>query len=274
MTPGQVQAGVAVALALAVHLGAFALGPEAGGAAASGAGGADLLTLQAADGAMAALVAEWDRPPPTPAPAATAMTPPDAEDDLPLRPLPADAPPVAPRAAVPLSPPTVDAAPVAEAAPPAPAPLVRPKTRPEKRAEPVAAPRPDRQDAAPQAARKAAGAGGGAQAGEGGQARAATLSQARIDDLTAGWGAQIRARIEKRKRYPSDADGATGSVTVRLTVTRAGTLAGVAVSRSSGHDALDAAAVKAVQSAGKFPAAPKGLDQESYSFTLAMKFAR
>jgi protein TonB len=90
----------------------------------------------------------------------------------------------------------------------------------------------------------------------------------------ANWGASIRARIEKRKRYPMAADGASGTVTVRLTVTRSGALAGLDIAASSGNAALDEAAIRAVRAAGRFPAAPDGLTQNSTTFTLPMRFAR
>lgn len=59
---------------------------------------------------------------------------------------------------------------------------------------------------------------------------------------------------------------------VRITLAASGKLVGVSVAASSGNAALDAAAVKAVQAAGKFPAAPKGLADATYSFTLPMTF--
>jgi protein TonB len=57
------------------------------------------------------------------------------------------------------------------------------------------------------------------------------------------------------------ADGASGTVTVRLTVTRSGALADLSIAASSGNAALDEAALKAVRAAGRFPAAPEGLSQ-------------
>jgi protein TonB len=111
-------------------------------------------------------------------------------------------------------------------------------------------------------------------AGDDGQAEAPSLSQGRIDDLAANWGAKIRARIEKRKRYPLAADGASGTVTVRLTITRSGALADLSIAASSGNAALDEAAIKAVRAAGRFPAAPEGLPEDSTTFTLPMRFAR
>jgi protein TonB len=142
-------------------------------------------------------------------------------------------------------------------------PKVRPQARPAK---------PQTSQPAQRAAR-AAGSGNTAQAGDGGAAPLATLSQGARADLQASWGASIRARIERRKAYPAAAGRATGTVTVRLTVSPSGRLGGVTVVQSSGNSALDQAALRAVGSA-RLPKAPQGLTDASYAFTLPMTFAR
>ncbi|MFN4130790.1 MAG: energy transducer TonB [Paracoccaceae bacterium] len=53
-----------------------------------------------------------------------------------------------------------------------------------------------------------------------------------------------------------------------------GQLAGVSVAKSSGHRALDKAARRAVQSVRGLSAAPNGLTDASYSFTLPITFSR
>lgn len=272
MTGARFQALLALSLAVILHLAAFAMRPDAAGASASGAGGSDLITLQAADGSMADLVATWQTPPQvSPAPSAPAsptqpeapalpQTSDDLPPDLPALPQPATAP-------KPDTAPQIESAPPRPEAPPAPAPE-KPAAKPAKPAPPAAKPAPS------VPAQVAAGTGGGAAAGQGGKAAASTLSQAQANDALAGWGASIRARIEKRKRYPAAADGAAGTVTLRLTLSRNGQLQAVAIAASSGNPALDAAAIKAVQSAGRFAKAPAALSEASYSFTLPMRFAR
>ncbi len=289
MTSAQVQAALALILALGLHFGAFALRPAPAGATGSGAGGRDLLALQAAGPSLAAMVAVWDAPPQTPdlpvlsdppAPAAPPPPPPPAPEASPSPTLPAM--PSLPASATDVLP-QID---TTATRPPAPA--ARPKPRPQPAADPApervperapepTADRPERP--APAAtgsttAQTASGSGGGAVAGQGGQAEAPALSPGRAANLTAEWGGAIRSRIERRKRYPAAADGVSGTVTVRLTVTRGGVLTSVAVTASSGHPALDEAAIKAVRSAGRFPAAPRGLPEESYGFTLPMRFER
>lgn len=287
MMGSMAQGLIAVAVALGLHLGLFALRSDPGGAMSSGGGGQDLISLEAADASVAAMIRDWDTPPEVVAPLdplqpqqpeALADQPdlspgPDLAPDLPRLPQMAAqtaADPVPRIVETPPAPAIVPEAPVAPDKPKRPEP--RPRAKPAK-----PAPQPDvavKPPAAAQPAQAAQGAGGGAQAGERGTAQTATLSKSKVEDLKAGWGASIRSRIERKKRYPADAGGKAGRVTIRLTVARSGSLINAAVTQSSGNAALDAAALTAVQGAGKFPAAPKGLTNESYSFSLAMTFKR
>lgn len=286
----------ALSVAVALHLAAFAWRAPEAGAAASGAGGEALVSLEASSGSIAEMVEEWERPPEPMAEPVPQLPPemaqPEPPSQLTTPDLPDTAPPVpAPLLALPEAPemPSMDIAELPPPPPePEPAPEPLPDTRPEPRPEPEPQPAPDpqpraepqpkRQPTTPPAAnvagQRAAGSGGGANAGASGGAQSATDSQARAHDLKAGWGASIRARVERRKAYPRDAGSASGTVTVQLSVSRSGALAGVALVGSSGNPALDAAAVKAVRAAGRFPAAPAGLGDASYSFTLPMSFSR
>jgi protein TonB len=89
----------------------------------------------------------------------------------------------------------------------------------------------------------------------------------------ASWGAEIRARVEARKETPASLR-ASGRPVVRITVTRGGALESVTVIRSSRVAALDAAALRAVRRAGRFPAAPARLDRARASFDLPISFTR
>lgn len=122
------------------------------------------------------------------------------------------------------------------------------------------------------AGQRAAGSGGGATAGNNGKAEVSTgVSRNRAAALQKTWGAKIRNKIERAKRYPSGRRSAA-RVTVALRVTRGGKLAGVRVSRSSGNPAFDQAAINSVKRAGRFPAAPKGLTNSSYNFTVTLTY--
>jgi protein TonB len=104
-------------------------------------------------------------------------------------------------------------------------------------------------------------------------AQAGAASAARAKSLQAGWGAKIQSRVHRNLRYPRG-ETATGTARVALTILRNGQLAGAKLVRSSGHAALDRAALAAVNRAGRFPKAPSELAQASYSFTIALTFTR
>lgn len=260
----------AVGLAVALHLGAFAWAPQVPGAVASGEGGQQPASLEAADARLAALVDSWERPPVTapvvpdlaltaPSPAMPGLSIPGIAPAPVLAPAPAPLPNLPPDTLAP-APAPLPAAPPPPPIPAAPTREAKPKPKP----EPATAARP---------AQKAAGSGGGAQAGAGGGAQA-SLSKAQVSDLRSRWGAAIKARVERRKAYPAAAHGATGSATVRLTVAASGALLGVSIATSSGHAALDQAAVQAVQAAAPFDAAPQGVPAGNQTFALRLRFQR
>lgn len=252
-----------LALALAAHLALWPRG-EAPGAEASGAGGDDRLTLAAGGAELSALVESWEAPIELGDRAAELAEP--VEPALaPERPLPAAprperaAPPPLPTAAATPEPPAAEAPPSQTAAPEA---TPRPPARPAPR-QPAAA--------APRTAEVAAGAGGGADAGNAGPA-AASLGTGSSQTLMASWGGQIRAAVERRKRYPQG-QRAEGTAQIALTVSGAGELLGASLATSSGNAALDAAALAAVQSA-RLPRAPAELGPGPHRFTLPISFAR
>jgi len=160
----------------------------------------------------------------------------------------------------------------------------RPQARPEAVRSPPAQPtrvqsssvQSTRGQAAPTPSRpseSAAGTGGGTTAGADRRRDAPSLSDGRRQSLLADWGGRIRSRVERRKARPRGAHD-TGTATVRLSVTGTGQLAGLSLVASSGSAALDAAALAAVQRAGRFPSAPDALGPGPHVFTLPIRFAR
>ncbi|RFP87836.1 TonB family protein [Rhodobacteraceae bacterium 63075] len=268
-----------IGLAASVHVGA-ALQFGLPGVQSQGSGGEASVTLIAASDSMAAQVAAWSRPTeamqavamPKQAPAAPSQS---LSMPTPAQPQPQNTLPSV--QAIPKSPAAPDAAPridtqsaepsLAEHAPKS---SPRPRTRPEK----TPAPTPRQSQAASKAssAKKAKGGTEGRNAGNTKTRQSASLSAAERQSLMARWGASIRNQVERRKRYPSGTT-ASGKTVLRLTVTRAGRLAGVAVLRSSGSSALDKAAVRAVRRA-RYAAAPEGLGRAQYSFNLPVTFTR
>lgn len=274
--PRPLALGAFLPLALAAHLGAYALWPlrEEGGPKGAGAGGLSIVTLAPADGALADLLAEWEAPPEAPA-AAPALEPPAAPPTAPI--LAPEAPP-SPQAApaMPLPPAAPEPVPVPSSPPEAkPAPKTPPKATPKPAPKLPAKPAPKAQKppppAASQAEAKAAGAGGGAAAGVGGAAPEGSFSPAEIDSAMGRWKSRIQGRIVRAMRPP---EGLTGEVRLRLQVeiARSGALLSVRVAQSSGLPALDALCVAAVQRAAPFPPAPEALRDRAYAFPVPFRF--
>lgn len=291
-----------VALAVGIHL-ALAIRLPASGSSAGGNGGEAMVTLQGAPEGMEALVRAWETPPETEvaAEAPEPVTPPPEE--APVRPVTEESP-VAMLPKMDLAeaqpdslsvpsfdsevppPPKPEDPEQAEETPPETPDItpVRPVQRPAEQApEPEPEPEPqakpaDRTQKAVAGGnggvtQRASGAGGGAVAGNAGQAKVTDGGGAKQAQLQAVWGQQIRARVERRQRFPNGMRGRSGTVTVRISVDREGNLLGVSVSRSSGEQAFDQAAIEAVQRAGRLPKAPQGLSDASMSFTLPMNFS-
>jgi protein TonB len=165
--------------------------------------------------------------------------------------------------APPPPPPPPEPEPLPEPEPERPATPPKPQPKAEAKPKPAVTPKADRPPAASQASASAAARSVDQ------DSATQTATAGRVQDLRASWGAAIRKKIERRKSYPKGA----GTATVQLTVTRTGALAKVALARSSGHPALDAAALAVVGQAGGFPKAPAGLTEASYVFTLPINFA-
>lgn len=149
---------------------------------------------------------------------------------------------------------------------PKPAPRSKPQVQPETGTKAEVA-------SAGRAKQRAAGNGGGSQAGAAGAYQASSLSPGRRAKLKNVWGAKIRARIERRKRYPSGAKG-NAIVVIRLTVSRDGRLMNYKIAKSSGNAAFDQAAILAVKRAGRFPAAPKKLPDQKFMINLPIDFSQ
>jgi len=122
---------------------------------------------------------------------------------------------------------------------------VAPKAKEQPKKKPTAKPQPP----APQQAARSASA---LRADIGGSGARASPS-----DLAAYIG-QLRAALERSKRYPASAGGASGTVSLRFTVNRSGAVAGFTITRSSGNAALDGAVRSMIQSAS-LPSIPEGL---------------
>lgn len=267
------------ALAIAVHL-AFFASARSSGSEAGGSGGEAMISIQAAAQTVVEMVETWEQP---------LDTPPVIQNDMPPPDTPAPQQPVLPKLEltevpraqmrVAVAQPQDSQQVVADQStptPPQPKPEVeptrkpdtKPKPRPKQKPAPVTGQKAD-QTSAGRAGQRAAGSGGSPQAGAGTQ-ETATASSGQQAKLQAIWGAKIRARIERNKRFPRGTRQA-GDVTLELTVGRDGALMNYRVQKSSGAPALDEAAMGAVARAKRFPKAPKELPGNSFRFRVVMK---
>ncbi|WP_406720204.1 MULTISPECIES: TonB family protein [Thioclava] len=273
-------------VAAALHVMAFGFVSRSEGAVSAGSGGDALVSIEAADAQVAELVEAWENPKMPEPELKLAAAPPKIDMPKVTLPTVAEAPPVpevTEEAEVTPETPPVEEKVVQEEKPTelAPETSERPEAKPEKPVKPHRQARDDQRkgrksdrDTAGRAARHAAGSGNRGARGNDGHSNAATLSNAQSESLRGRWGAQIRQRVERRKRYPSGANGAKGQAVVRLTVAASGQLVSASLARSSGNAAIDAAALSAVRNAGRFPKAPAGLGNASLTFTLPMSFLR
>ena len=144
------------------------------------------------------------------------------------------------------------------------APIVtpRPRVKAETKPAPKPAVKPTKPAAKPEVKPEARAAAKPAAAAPAATARAGGGSRD-------SWMADARRKIERRKRYPSAARGATGTVTLAVSVAASGALSGVSVAGSSGNAALDEAAASAVRRAAPFKPSASG-----YNFTVPMVFNR
>lgn len=262
-----------LALAALLHLAAFGVARPGGGEAAAGAGGTAPVTLRGGDPALAALVAEWQRPPvaavsPAPPPAGLPARAARAERELALRPLPGVTP-AAPEASV--APP---AAPVAREAP-----EPRPRARPDRLAatrQPAAEqdrPAASRRAAPEPAVSVAAGAGGTAMAGAAGRAEASTGEAATAARARAAWGAELQRALQRGLVIaPGLRTRREIRVLLDLEITPEGRVLRAGIARSSGRPDLDRAVLSAVARAGRLPRAPEELTAPVYPFEVPIVF--
>ncbi len=84
----------------------------------------------------------------------------------------------------------------------------------------------------------------------------------------------VRIRIEQQKRYPLRARSRRleGKVSIRFVLSPDGQVSAVDVSKSSGHNCLDEAAVDAVRQASPMPPPPDGVLSRATSMELTIVF--
>lgn len=297
-----VETSVFTAMSCAILVSLFGL-TRSKGATSSGDGGEALVSLEAAAPTVAEMVETWERPPqihPVQDPDPT--TPPDISDMPALPTFTLAEAPRAEFALAALSQPEQDilevdtqtAAPPPKVEKPQPKPIetaaAQPQPEPPEAPEAPEAerktpptpkqptPAPETQAAAKaqqttagRAEQRAAGTGGNTQAGAAGGAAASTKEAGQHAKLKNVWGAKIRARVVRYRRYPSGTN-TNGRAVVRLTVGRDGKLIHSSLAQSSGDPVLDQAALSAVLRAKRFPKAPRKLPDQQIKVSIPMSF--
>ena len=89
--------------------------------------------------------------------------------------------------------------------------------------------------------------------------------------LTADWGRKISAYFKLHQRYPKDRNKAA-TVKVAIVLNRRGNVVSASVLQSSGDSAYDEAALSMIHRADPVPPAPAALTDDTFSFTLPVKF--
>jgi protein TonB len=84
----------------------------------------------------------------------------------------------------------------------------------------------------------------------------------------------VQSKVTRAAKYPSKAKGDDGEALVSFTVGANGKVVKVALARSSGNDALDNAALAAVDRAAPFPPIPEAAGRSTWSFTVPLYFKK
>lgn len=84
----------------------------------------------------------------------------------------------------------------------------------------------------------------------------------------------VQSKVTRAAKYPSKAKGDDGEALVSFTVGASGKVVKVALARSSGNDALDNAALAAVDRAAPFPPIPEAAGRSTWSFTVPLYFKK
>lgn len=86
----------------------------------------------------------------------------------------------------------------------------------------------------------------------------------------ASWNSEVAAQIRRAAAYPSDGNGASGTVMVSIVVDRNGRLLSHRLAGSSGSAALDRAAISIIARAQPFPHFPAGMTQAQVARTVPL----
>jgi protein TonB len=241
MTPGRAQSlrwGVCFALALGFHAAGAAALLAKWNESSDLAANAPLIMIDLAPVAAAPETTPNDMPPDRVASRAEEPEP-EPQPEKPIEKLELPPPQVQPEVTLPPPPPKV---------------VEKPKEKkPEKKKSLASAP-----SAAPERADHAAAPAPGA--------------SSRDPNALPSWRSQLVARLERYKRYPSEARGDSGTTQVAFRVDRSGGVHNVRIARSSGSSLLDRETLALLDRAQPMPPPPSGASEADLSVVAPVRY--
>ena len=96
---------------------------------------------------------------------------------------------------------------------------------------------------------------------------------ASVSSTTASWQQSLVARIAKVQRYPAQARGVQGVVSLAFTIDRQGKVVSSKIVKSSGSAVLDAEALDLIKRATPLPPPPTDVADSNLSFVVPIRFA-
>jgi periplasmic protein TonB len=96
---------------------------------------------------------------------------------------------------------------------------------------------------------------------------------ASVSLATASWQQSLVARLAKVQRYPAQARGVQGVVSLAFTIDRHGGVVSSRIVKSSGSTVLDAEALDLIKRAAPLPLPPADIADSDLSFVVPIRFA-
>jgi protein TonB len=94
----------------------------------------------------------------------------------------------------------------------------------------------------------------------------------RSSDAVPNWKTQLLAKLERSKRYPSEARGDQGTAQLAFSVDRQGGVHNARITRSSGSSALDHETLALVQRAAPLPPPPPEVPGAQIPITVPIRY--
>ena len=94
-----------------------------------------------------------------------------------------------------------------------------------------------------------------------------------VSSATASWQQSLVARLAKVQRYPAQARGVQGVVSLAFTIDRQGKVVSSKIVKSSGSAVLDAEALDLIKRAAPLPPPPADITDSDLSFVVPIRFA-